>query len=383
MSTTQVPQLDVSQPQCVPVRPSSSRRKWTSSRRGSTSRVCSSPLTETVIRNSRLLSRAAGRRAIYRGAAQSTGGWAAQQGPAERPAMPPPSVATRPNSLPLHQDGVRVKPAPGSCRQRAVPVGCAHGHDAIAPARSSRAAAAGGARARILDACPTSSPGAASGRSASTRSSALRRGADDAVPALPLQGRARAGVPRAPRAAWTRDWLQAEVERRGAEPAERLLAIFDVFDTGSGATTSRAARSSTCCSRPPTPATAVRGERRGTGRIRASSRTWRAGRRPRRRALRAQVAHPHEGLDRRGRRGRPGRGPPRAGRRAPAAAGGVAGGAGPLRRCCSRERPIGLDATAVLVERVVHRLDLDDPGVDAGALEQPDEVLVVGLEVLV
>jgi AcrR family transcriptional regulator len=29
---------------------------------------------------------------------------------------------------------------------------------------------------------------------------------------------------------WTRDWLQREVERRGLEPAERLLAIFDVFD---------------------------------------------------------------------------------------------------------------------------------------------------------
>ena len=29
---------------------------------------------------------------------------------------------------------------------------------------------------------------------------------------------------------WTRAWLQAEVERRAAAPAERLLAIFDVFD---------------------------------------------------------------------------------------------------------------------------------------------------------
>jgi len=28
---------------------------------------------------------------------------------------------------------------------------------------------------------------------------------------------------------WTRDWLQAEVERRATEPGERLLAIFDVF----------------------------------------------------------------------------------------------------------------------------------------------------------
>jgi AcrR family transcriptional regulator len=29
---------------------------------------------------------------------------------------------------------------------------------------------------------------------------------------------------------WTRDWLQAEVERRASEPGARLLAIFDVFD---------------------------------------------------------------------------------------------------------------------------------------------------------
>jgi AcrR family transcriptional regulator len=30
---------------------------------------------------------------------------------------------------------------------------------------------------------------------------------------------------------WTRDWLQHEVEQRAADPDERLLAIFDVFDT--------------------------------------------------------------------------------------------------------------------------------------------------------
>ena len=41
----QAPQLDVSQPTCVPVRPRLSRSAWTSSRRGSTSRWCSTPLT--------------------------------------------------------------------------------------------------------------------------------------------------------------------------------------------------------------------------------------------------------------------------------------------------------------------------------------------------
>jgi AcrR family transcriptional regulator len=30
---------------------------------------------------------------------------------------------------------------------------------------------------------------------------------------------------------WTKDWLQHEVEQRAADPGERLLAIFDVFDT--------------------------------------------------------------------------------------------------------------------------------------------------------
>jgi AcrR family transcriptional regulator len=29
---------------------------------------------------------------------------------------------------------------------------------------------------------------------------------------------------------WTKQWLQAEVERRGSTPDDRLLAIFDVFD---------------------------------------------------------------------------------------------------------------------------------------------------------
>jgi hypothetical protein len=47
--TTQAPQLDVSQPQCEPVSLSSSRRKWISSSRGSTTRACSAPLTVTVI----------------------------------------------------------------------------------------------------------------------------------------------------------------------------------------------------------------------------------------------------------------------------------------------------------------------------------------------
>ncbi|CAB5026093.1 unannotated protein [freshwater metagenome] len=45
---THVPQLEVSHPQCVPRSRSSSRMKWTSSMRGSTSRVYSVPLTVIV-----------------------------------------------------------------------------------------------------------------------------------------------------------------------------------------------------------------------------------------------------------------------------------------------------------------------------------------------
>jgi AcrR family transcriptional regulator len=29
---------------------------------------------------------------------------------------------------------------------------------------------------------------------------------------------------------WTKEWLRSEVERRATDPAQRLLAIFDVFD---------------------------------------------------------------------------------------------------------------------------------------------------------
>ena len=47
--TTQAPQFEVSQPQCEPVSPRSSRRKWISSSRGSTSRVNAASLTVTVI----------------------------------------------------------------------------------------------------------------------------------------------------------------------------------------------------------------------------------------------------------------------------------------------------------------------------------------------
>src|ERR1700754_268797 len=48
--TVHAPQLDVSHPTWVPVKPSVSRRKWTRSRRGSTSALFSAPLTVIVTR---------------------------------------------------------------------------------------------------------------------------------------------------------------------------------------------------------------------------------------------------------------------------------------------------------------------------------------------
>src|SRR5690348_6247380 len=71
--TVQTPQLDVSQPQWVPVRPRSSRRKWTSRVRLLTSRSWSVPLTLTVMRMSGPRSLGAGHRAAQRPRGQLTG----------------------------------------------------------------------------------------------------------------------------------------------------------------------------------------------------------------------------------------------------------------------------------------------------------------------
>ena len=114
-------------------------------------------------------------------------------------------------------------------------------------------------------------------------------------------------VPPSARGALDGGWLQAEVER--ARDRARRAAAGDLRRlrrAGSSATTSRAARSSTCCSRRRTAASPrARGQRRAPGDIRASSRALaaRGGRRGPR-GLRPRMAHPHEGLDRRRRRGR-------------------------------------------------------------------------------
>ena len=107
---------------------------------------------------------------------------------------------------------------------------------------------------------------------------------------------------------WTRGWLQLQVERRTSNPAARLMAIFDVFDEwfhtpdfegcsfinvmlehADGDDPIRQASTSYLTGiREFLQELAHRGGHRGS------------------RRLRAQVAHPHEGLDRRRRRGRRG-----------------------------------------------------------------------------
>ena len=140
---------------------------------------------------------------------------------------------------------------------------------------------------------------------------------DDALPALRSKDELVLAFLERREAALDQGWLQAEVERARDDPGERLLAIFDVFDgwfharglrgllvhqRAAGDRRRRAAR----VGRPaPITSAGIRAFRRGS----------RAGRRRDPDALRAQVAHPHEGLDRRRRRGRRRRRAPRAGRR--------------------------------------------------------------------
>ena len=157
---------------------------------------------------------------------------------------------------------------------------------------------------------------------------------------------------------WTRDWLQAEVERRADDRAGRLLAIFDVFDAWF-----RRDDFEGCAFIHVMLETADDARRgpRGVDRHLARIRDFSAGSRatpargPRR--LRAQVAHPDEGLDHLRRRGRRRRRPPRAGDR-PAAARRRAA------RRLSRARP---PASARLVVGRDEPLRRDQP---PGVLEQ-------------
>ena len=151
---------------------------------------------------------------------------------------------------------------------------------------------------------------------------------------------------------WTRDWLQAEAERRATTADGRLLAIFDVFhdwfqlDEFEGCSFVNVLLEVTDVESP---------VRRASVEHLATIRSFvaRSGARGRdrgSRCLRPPVAHPDEGLDRLRERGRPRGRPPCAGaREAPARAGGsrseprlTVGAATPRRpgRAC-RSRPGG------------------------------------------
>ena len=175
---------------------------------------------------------------------------------------------------------------------------------------------------------------------------------DDALPQLRVQGRARARVSAAARGA-----LDPGLAPGGGDGARRRRRPGGYWrssrssTSGSGVPTSRAARSSTSCSRP-------RPGERAAGRDDRPSREYphvrrRSGRRGRGRGcagVRGPVAHPDEGLDR-----RRGRGRPAARRTVP----------GRWARCCSQRH--GLDSPC-------HRLTT--AGIDpATALDQLDDLI--------
>ena len=111
---------------------------------------------------------------------------------------------------------------------------------------------------------------------------------------------------------WTRAWLQETVEGRAATPAQRLLAIFDVFGEWFARDDFEGCSFINVMLELDDPGSPVRRESvRQLSEIRGfiAGLAKEAGVR-RRRRLRAPVAHPHEGLHRGRRRGRSaGRGP--------------------------------------------------------------------------
>ena len=105
---------------------------------------------------------------------------------------------------------------------------------------------------------------------------------------------------------WTRAWLQDTVESRAATPAQRLLAIFDVFGEWFAREDFEGCSFINVMLELDDPGSPVRREsvRQLLGDPRLHRRPGRGGRRRGRRRLRAPVAHPHEGLHRGRRRGR-------------------------------------------------------------------------------
>ena len=88
-----------------------------------------------------------------------------------------------------------------------------------------------GARERILDTAYELFSHARHPRRGRGRGDrARRRRQGDPLPALPLEGRPRARLPRAARAALDHGLRRSGGEAAWRDPEERLLAIFDVFD---------------------------------------------------------------------------------------------------------------------------------------------------------
>ena len=142
---------------------------------------------------------------------------------------------------------------------------------------------------------------------------------------------------------WTRQWLVGEVKRRASDPAERLLAIFDVFDgwfrrrSFEGCLFVNALLEIEDRKHPIHQASREQLARhpvlhRGPGARRRRART---------RALRPPVAHPHEGLDR-------GRGRGRRRRRPPGPGHGAAAPGPHARPAPARRRHAGLASTEEL-----------------------------------
>ena len=104
---------------------------------------------------------------------------------------------------------------------------------------------------------------------------------------------------------WTLDWVEAEARRRGSEPEQQLLAIFDLFDEWFHRKDFEGcAFINVMLEMGPGPPDRKR-ERASSGEHpRGGPSACRRGRLSRSILVRALVAHPDEGVDRSGRRGR-------------------------------------------------------------------------------
>ena len=151
---------------------------------------------------------------------------------------------------------------------------------------------------------------------------------------------------------WTRAWLQDTVESRAATPAQRLLAIFDVFGEWFARDDFEGCSFINVMLELDDPGSPVRQRERAPAARdpRLHRRPGAGGRRGRRRRLRAPVAHPHEGLHRgrrRGRSARPGRERASSASCCSPTTGSRPAGAGPVATTAWRQRG-GVDASVTV-----------------------------------